>query len=147
MSNMSVNKENVARANTLVTKNGKIIWLKQYSPHNISVLADNSFKKTGKELVKNNRLSGKGYSFLEAKTGKTFKGTESINRIQISLRNGKLHIDDGRHLLQAYLELNTPIPWKVVQFTNSAKIFYIKAILESRKNKKSSSSKTNTRQK
>jgi hypothetical protein len=37
------------------------------------VLADNSFKNTGKEFAKNNRLSGKKYSFLEAETGKTFK--------------------------------------------------------------------------
>ena len=125
----------------------KNIWPKQYSPHNISVLAENSFKIAGKEFAKNNRLSGKKYSFLEAETGKTFKWTNSKNRIQISLQNGKLHIDDGRHLLQAYLELNKPIPWSVVQFTNSAKKFYIQSILESRKNKKSSSSKINTLQK
>ncbi|MBB1554677.1 hypothetical protein HG442_004715 [Candidatus Gracilibacteria bacterium] len=145
--NLVANKEAVARANTLATEIEKITGFKQYSPHNISVLTDNSFKITGKEFAKTNRLSGKKYSFNEAETGLTYKGSKSINRIQIGMKDGKLHIEDGRHLLQAYLELAKPIPGKVVQFTDSAKKYYIQSILESRQNKKSSFSKINTPQK
>lgn len=108
--------KNVWKSSSNLPKTQKFI---QYSPNNISRVTKNSFHNTGWKGIKPDRLSGKKYSFQEIKTGKTLKWSLSKKRIVISIdEKWNLYLEDGRHLLQAFMEKNKAIPNNVVHFTS-----------------------------
>ncbi len=88
-----------------------------YDADYLSDYATNSMAKSGEQKMKPNRLQGEGFSYEEARTGKARNGKDLVDRIVFGKNDwGDIIIKDGRHLLEAYRELELPVPARKVKF-------------------------------
>jgi len=110
-----------------VVEEQKAISKDSYDANQVSQVAENSFlKKPESKLDKPNRLQGEGLSYKEAETGLTAGGENVKGRIILATDDaGKVNLEDGRHLLEAYREKGIPVPKDKVQFVdeNARKVF------------------------
>jgi len=88
-----------------------------FDSEKISTLIWNSLKHTSNS--KPNRLDGEKLSLQEATTNLTKTGQNLEGRIIIGLdHEGNLIIEDGRHLLEAYRQLDKEIPDTKLTFSS-----------------------------
>jgi len=92
-----------------------------YNAQKLSKLAENSFLKNANDATKkSDRLNGEGFSFKEARTGKAENGENLSGRIVFGMDDeGKINLEDGRHLLEAYRREGIPVPKEKVKFLDS----------------------------
>jgi hypothetical protein len=96
-----------------------------FNAEKISELIRNSLKHTCN--IKPNRLDGEKLSLQEATTNLTKSRQDLGGRILIGVDGeNQLIIEDGRHLLEAYRQLNKEIPDTKITFTSqeAKNLFY-----------------------
>ena len=91
-------------------------WTETIDPKKLSNKVNNSLENN-LQWIKKNRLDWEMRSIKEAESWLTQNGKEIKWRILIGIDNGgKLVIEDGRHLLEAYRRLDKEIPISKIWF-------------------------------
>lgn len=104
---------------------GKEVSKKETETYDADILTDyasNSLAKSGEGLDKANNLKGAKVSYKEAETGLANNGKYLKDRIVFGKNEaGDVIIKDGRHLLEAYRQLDKTIPSDKVKFEDGVK--------------------------
>lgn len=121
------------RAATAALDKTKKLIRKGLDADQISDILEKTMKKTPERMAdKPNRLVGEKLSFREAMTGLATNGENLLGRIRVAIDdNGKLLIEDGTHLLEAYRQLKLPVPKEKIAFQSTkVKAMFVKALKE-----------------
>jgi len=118
---------------------------KTYDADILTDYASNSLAKTDEGLKKANNLQGEKVSFKEAESGLANNGKYLKERIVFGKNEaGEIIIKDGRHLLEAYRQLDKAIPQDKVKFEDGVEAVDVNESEGSMKMKKKSNTDVET---